>query len=54
MDDLEYLRDDLLIEADLMAEVQSASFWEGYREDELPLAERDVSYEDEWDWAAAA
>lgn len=53
-DEREYLRDDLLIEADLMAEVQSASFWEGYREDELQLAERDVSYEDEWDWAAAA
>lgn len=45
-DDLEWLRDDLLIEADLQAELESPSFWEGYREDELPLEERDVSYEE--------
>lgn len=45
-DDTEYLRDDLLIEADMMAELETADFWSGYREDELPLEERDVSYEE--------
>lgn len=50
----EAARDDLLIEADLMAELQETSFWEGYREDELPVATRDVTYEDEIDWRDAA
>lgn len=46
-DDLEYLRDDMLIEADSIEEVGLVTFWQGYREDELPLEERDVSYEEE-------
>lgn len=53
-DTTEYLRDDLLIEADRLSEIDMASFWDGYREDDLPVAERDLSYEDEFDWATAA
>lgn len=45
-DDRQWLLDELLDQADLMSEVNTASFWEGYREDELPAAERDVSYEE--------
>lgn len=36
-DDRAWLLDDLLIEADMKTEVNSASFWEGYREDGEPL-----------------
>lgn len=45
-DDLEWMRDDLLIEADMLAELETPSFWTGYREDELPVEERDISYEE--------
>lgn len=45
-DDLEWQRDDLLIDADQIEEVGTASFWEGYREDDIPLAERDFDCED--------
>lgn len=46
-DDLEWQRDDLLIEADSIEEVGISDFWAGYREDELPLEERDVTFEGE-------
>jgi hypothetical protein len=51
-DDRAHLLDDALIQADLMAELQETSFWEGYREDGVPIEER--SYEDEIDWSEAA
>lgn len=48
-DDRAHLLDDLLIEADLMAELQETSFWEGWRED------KDVELRpDEYDWSEAA
>jgi len=41
-DDRGYLLDDALIEADLRTEeLETPSFWEGYREDELPVDQRD-------------
>lgn len=46
------LLDDLLIEADLRGELETCSFWEGYREDAVPVEDR--VYEDEIDWAQAA
>jgi hypothetical protein len=46
LDDRGWLLDDALIEADrhqAEAEYDPASFWEGYREDELPVDQRDWS-----------
>lgn len=45
-DDRQYLLDELLIEADLKAEVNTASFWEGYREDDVPVEQRETDYEE--------
>ena len=52
-DDRAHLLDDALIEADLQAELEQTSFWEGYREDGLPVGEREI-YPDEIDWSEAA
>lgn len=51
-DDRAYLLDDLLIEADLMAELQETCFWEGYREPEDHDGPELELREDEYDWAA--
>lgn len=49
-DDLEWQRDDMLLDADAMAEVAEAErddpelphYWEGWREDEVPLDQLDL------------
>ena len=45
-DDRGYLLDDLLIEADCLSEVGTAEFWAGYREDELPVEEREIELDE--------
>lgn len=38
--------DDLLLEADRLSELETADFWAGYREDELPVEERELELEE--------
>lgn len=62
-DDRGHLLDDLLIEADRYEEeLEVPSFWDGYREDGVPVKEPDLDdghaaivLDDQWqDWSEAA